>query len=365
MSEKPHSSNPDATSHISRYDLTGRVASYERNLLNQTRDLLRPYGITFNDADELKPQLKDNTTISIADLHRLHALLLQMNYIRETGKLPLEAREARGIFTVKDATNPFKEALEAGGITDPDFIAEHRDIPVNLPELLEHHASIYESLNLPTWADALRNHTINLTPEARDLLESQIKEGNIPILMPDRATQRATLKQSLINLKPLWIKDHNLQNVANPSIWQDYYNNDIHLDAMVADIPEEPYLLLTKPTQEPPSETTEKTLAQQQEYLAKLQETNPELQSILPQEYASLQALFTRALKDTATNRPLTTLNPLDRDTWTRFISLPVSVGDVPNGFWNAYDRQVGFVRSYVGFVVSRSGLRSAVRVLI
>ncbi|GEM_PF-3147887 len=93
MSEKPHSSNPDGISHISRYDLAPRVASYERNLFHQTRDLLRPYGITFNDAGGLKAQLKDNTTVSTADLHRLHALLLQMNYIRETGKLPPEARE--------------------------------------------------------------------------------------------------------------------------------------------------------------------------------------------------------------------------------------------------------------------------------
>ncbi len=364
MSEHPHSP-PDATSHISRHDLAPRVASYERNLFNQTRDLLRPYGITFNDADELKPQLKDNTTISIADLHRLHALLLQMNHIRTTGELPPEAQRERGIFTVKDATNPFKEALETGGITDPDLTAEHRDIPVNLPELLAHHAALYEELDLPTWADALRNHTINLTPEARDLLESQIKEGNIPILMPDRATQRATLKDALKNLKPLWIKNYNPQDVADPSIWKYYYDNEAYLDAMVADIPEEPYILLTKPTQNTPPETTFKTLAQQQEDIAKLQETNPNLQSILPQEYASLQALFTRALKDTATNHSLTTLDPLDRYTWTRFISLPVSDGNVPDACFNAGSRQqVGFSSHHVGSY-DWCGFRPALRVRI
>jgi len=136
-----------------------------------------------------------------------------------------------------------------------------------------------------------------------------------------------------------------------------------------ADIPEEPYLMLTKPTRE--VGLTSKTVDEQ---IAEIVERNKERKSenkpvefsMMPPEFAAMQMFFTaRAgrLKDKDRKLLFEKFEPLDWKYFIRFVSMHKSVrGAVPVGLWVPEDCHMAFSNGRVmGY--SSSGVRLVVRI--
>lgn len=273
---------------------------------------------------------------------------------------------------VSGAKNPYHEALKEGGIADATLNPETEDRTIDLQKILDESIALFQSSKLSDWENDIQKADINrLAPDKRALVEALVRQGwDVIAIMPGRDAQLKQLKDALIALKPLWIKDSAIQPYTNNSYIWNYIGKLIHEKSkeLTAEIPERPYILLTQPTQAPRSETTNMTVKQQQAWLADEQKTNPDFSAIAIGEYAVLQALFTSRIKKEAAHRApsqiLKTLDPLDRGTFTRFINLPVSPGGVvPGGYWDPDNRQMKFGRSDADNQNPGYGFRLSVRV--
>ena len=191
--------------------------------------------------------------------------------------------------------------------------------------------------------------------------------------MPGRQVQLdTTIEQLTKKLKPIWIKDNTTQTVADSLLSWDHFKKLIinKAEELVQGVPDRPYIQFTNPTQAPDKRTTNQTVAQQQQELIKINEERKAqgLASIHvtnPYEYAALQQRFTQRVQKEA-GQSLTTLNPIDSQTWTRFINLPLSADrDVPDADFSPDDRQFLFVRGNADLPYSISGFRLSVRVTI
>ena len=243
------------------------------------------------------------------------------------------------------------------------------DRTLNLQELLQSTKQRYQDAGVPEWAQALPN-TLTFPPDQLDLIKRELKEGALPLLLPSSSIQLQTLVQALTRLKPLSINDTGSETVEDPYIWDDLRTLMANQDpSLITNIPAAPYFVFTKPTQRLPEDTTQKTLDQQKTHLATLQRTHPKLDALQMAEYAALQFHFTRDLQATQLRQgsaSLSTITPLDKDTWTSFPHLPVSrVGLAPSGDWYPDGRRLGFGRGGAVRADALRGFRLAVRVAL
>ena len=183
--------------------------------------------------------------------------------------------------------------------------------------------------------------------------------------MPGKDVQFGlTVERLTQQLKPLWIKDGQSQTVAATYLEWEHFKNLIQTKAkeLLANVPDKSYILLTRPTQAPETRTCGKTTAQQ---LVELQAINQERKqqkradaySMNPHEYVALQKRFTERLSIQA-KIPLSTINPLDKNTWTRFIHLPLADGSVPYGSGGSGHRRLRLDRSNAGSAGASGGFR-------
>ena len=324
---------------------------------------------------------------------------------KEEARVRLEKlKEEIGYMVVKNALNPYAEALKEGGITDPELIAERKDIKVNLQELLTQDKDAYKQAKLTEWVNDLPDNIkdFKLTKQQLEKLKSRIEQGEIPIFMPGRLAQLKGLAEAIASLKPELIKEGQKQNVADTYHW-DYIDQLIPimiqiaeriknngsltaeemlglqkqlkplvrdiatalslLESAVISIPEDPYIFTTKPGQYNDARTRNKDLDDQRRELEKIKALNPELSidCLNIGEYLALQNRFSNRLASSS----LQEMIPLDdynraKGTISRFINLPVSSGgDVPGGYWSSDNSRVGLggddgdAFSYGGFRVS------------
>ena len=276
-------------------------------------------------------------------------------------------------FVVKDALNPYSEGLKDGGITDPELIAEIKDIKINLQELLTQDKDAYKQAKLTEWVNDLPDNIkdFKLTKEQLENLKSRIEQGEIPIFMPGRLAQLNGLSDAINQLKPEWIKDGQKHLVKAVQRW-DYMDQLIPIMIQIAEkvvgdkiittqeiekidtdiskifafgiegykelvklivsIPEHPYIFTTKPSQKNERCATNNEASTQREELKKIQKNNPNINigSISIGEYLAMQNRFTNRLKKKATIllKKLYPLDPLS-PCYTRIIDIPI-----PRGGW-------------------------------
>ena len=279
-------------------------------------------------------------------------------------------------FVVPNAVNPYREALLAGGIsnTDPATV-EKKEVAVDLARMLEDAIPLHRSAGREDWARALEaiRGDIRMTPEKRRILEQEIADGAIVIPMPGRDTQLATTsEQYQTTFTPIWIKDSTVQPQGDAYLW-DYIKEliDNRDPSLIAGIPERPYVMLIKPTQAPEARTCKKTVDQQKAEVVKMnQERTTQGQapvaSAKPAEFGVVQQFFTHSVQAEAPGGTLTTLQPLDSVTYSRFIDLPVSaVGSVPSGCFGLGSRRLGFGEGGARWADPGGGVRLLVRVEI
>ncbi|MBI4276311.1 hypothetical protein HY629_00535 [Candidatus Uhrbacteria bacterium] len=336
----------EAVLRIHRNDLKPEVRAYADNLREQVRDIWKAHGVKNLDEFEAAARAK---TISRAQVKEVHDLLARLRVTLDTGTLPEEEKRKRATLHIPDALNPYHEALKEGGITDPTENPERLDRTIDLQTRKETSTALSTAHALSAWATSIDTADFtHLTSEKRTHIESLVKDGwEIIAIMPGKEAQLANLTTALQTLKPLWIKDGKEAPVDASSLW-DHLETliDQKATALTEHLPDRPYLLLTPPTQKPPDWTTDKTLEEQNTTFMEYERTYPDVHAMNPAEYATTQAQYTRTLHETtdAMGHPLTTLNPLDITTWTRFINVPLSsFGHVPDAGWVPDNHQLQF----------------------
>jgi hypothetical protein len=142
--------------------------------------------------------------------------------------------------------------------------------------------------------------------------------------------------------------------------WVEQLVRDKH-GALFQDIPDNPYILLAKPTQAPPQNTVSKTRLNQIAEFESMKRERPELQVANISGYLALQSWATRAQN----REGVQNIQPLDSQTYTRFIGLPISGVSVPLGNFKPDYGQLGLDWGSAALPYSYSGFRLEVVVEI
>jgi len=276
---------------------------------------------------------------------------------------------------VENAKNPFQEAFRDGGVEAP----EQKTMEWNLVEQSGKDAEIYRDRGLTSWAESLsglEEKLRNLSVEKRKIIEAEIAEGAIPIIMPGKQVQLETTVEEIKKLRPKFKinEDGEITLAGESYLERDLLKNLIarRNELLVLDIPDEPYILLTKPTHE--SELRDKTVVEQKQAILDITaertaNNRAPVYAMNLHEYVALQTVFSEMIKqrNTDENLELTQMRPLDfsGQTVTRVILRPLSsYGLVPTGYWNQNDSQL--ILDY-DFVLADPvvGVRLSVRVAL
>jgi hypothetical protein len=270
---------------------------------------------------------------------------------------------------VENMPSPFAEVYTDNGLPVPEKETREIDLEAQVNEDL----SAYRGCKLERWADNIeksRSRLKHLSKEKKEIISKELQEGAIAIFMPGRDVMFSlTMEELTQKLKPFWKQSGAEQSVADSYLWE-HIGELIKAKAkeLVADVPEKPYILLTKPTQSPEERTKDKTVEDQNKELVKINKERrkkgktPQY-DMKPQEYVALQKFFTERACQSA-GGTFNEVEPLDKDTWTRFIALPLSSGFVPAGRWASRDRRLRFGDD--GALARReAGFRLSVRVEI
>ncbi|TAN33273.1 hypothetical protein EPN28_02765 [Patescibacteria group bacterium] len=285
-------------------------------------------------------------------------------------------RERLGRFTVHNATNPFREALlESGipGIEQNPIANEHKEMTWDLMQVRQDNQQMYRAMNLEAWAGNIGTADFGrLTPEKRKTIEQEIAAGSIPIFMPDKTTQlNTTVEQFKKAFKPIWIKESQERDVNDAFLEWNHFVGLINDKAaeLVEAVPDRPYIAMMNPSQKPDPRTCNKTVDDQKTEFAAINRERAasklsQAHITNPHEYGALQTIQSQLIKKKfPTGSQPTTLRPIDSNTWTRFINLPVSVGDVPNACFVPGFSQAGFDGDDAGHPDPKRGFRLSVRV--
>ena len=352
--------SPETSLGMLRSSLRPEVKTHADNLWAQIQDALKKYDI--QDIEELSGSKADK--ISTEELNRIQGLVTLFTKVRETGELP----DSELTFNLKDATNPYREALLEGGISDTDpRTAERKDLNLNLLDILKADIASYRASNLEAWVKELEGFQMKLSPEKRKIIEQELQDGCIPTFMPGAEVQKNTTPEQYVhNLKPAWIKDGVAQTVQDASMWDHVKELIDNRDpSLTQGVPSRPYILFVKPSQKPEPRTCNKTLDQQKAEAININQERKDNKcaprgSIKPLEYAALQQRCTEFLK---AQRGLQNLSPLDSTTFTRFLDLPIAEASVPSGDFSTGHARVGFGGSSAAAPYGSGGFRSVVRV--
>lgn len=208
--------------------------------------------------------------------------------------------------------------------------------PLEQPaEFIQFAMQLYIKQNLPEWTAGFQNleaRIRSLPREKRAIIERELREGSIAILMPGREVQRQTLDKALQVLKPSWF-DTGVEKPINAPYGKDWIKKIVQdkNEALFRDVPSIPYILLAKPTPTPPESTTRKSPSQQNQEFLRMQNERPELRRTNIPGYLALQVWATR----TKDREGMRHIEPLDRDSSTRFTELPIVDREVLNARFN------------------------------
>jgi len=271
---------------------------------------------------------------------------------------------------VENMPSPFAEIYTDNGLPVP----ENETKEIDLEKQLEEDCAAYRDCQLETWADDIekgKERLKKLIRKNKEQLKKELQEGAIAIFMPGRAVQYADAVETLTKkLKPMWKEKGKDKIVKDGFLEWDHLINELKkiAEQKTADIPEEPYLMMTKPTPKP--ELTDLTVNAQiaeivERNKKRKKENKPAEFAIMPLEYAAMQKFFAaraEKLKNKAGKSLFGKLNPLDGSYWIRFVSIPLSVGgSVPSGHWFPGDGYLAFALGNA-YAYSYSGVRLAVR---
>ncbi|MBU1132512.1 hypothetical protein KKC32_04705, partial [Patescibacteria group bacterium] len=270
-----------------------------------------------------------------------------------------------------DAKNPFAEAFKDGGVDAPETI----DYELNFEELADMNAEVYETRGLHKWAEEVKKAKEKLgkmSLEKLEIVKREIKEGAIPIIMPGKRVMLETTLTQIKKLTPKY-KERGLDiTEASESSLEWVYLKELiesRNQVLVSDIPDEPYILLTKPT--PKSELRDKSVKEQKIAIMELNKNRTEENKIYAMnlyEYAAVQAIFPEMTIKRSEDEDveLSKLSALDfrGSGWTRFVSLPVFFGCVASGDWPLHCAELHFDSGHLR-ASPYAGVRFSVRMLI
>jgi hypothetical protein len=273
---------------------------------------------------------------------------------------------------VENMPSPFVEVYTKNGLPIP----KRETLRIDLIKQHEEDCVAYRKCGLGMWAkDVLkfRPRLKRLSKETKEQIAKEIQEGAIPIFMPGRMVQYANVIETMTEkLIPKWRE--NGKNIKARGCF--IFEVELLIKALrgiakkrTEGIPEEPYLMLTRPTQR--LELTSMNLNAQVAEIIKRNENRRNVNrmmefSITPVEYAVLQKFFTmRASR----NKEFKNLEPLDEKSFTRFVTLPLYskvIGEyvVPSAQWYPTDGHLDFGEDTTEAYPSR-GVRFVVRILL
>lgn len=319
-----------------------------------------------------------------------YALVKDSGDFTQVKILKKELEEARDaflepiiLFVVPDAHNPYHEGLLAAGV-DPKKIKEKAEVTLDIRQEIQQQVDFYGNVKdkdgkpvLQAWIDDItKNEGLIYAEVAKDRLKiiERIKAGMIPVVMPSRQVQMKSWEIAMTQMKPLWVKNGKQEFVKDTFLDNLYKTNGVdyrmNLSGFFQNIPDHPYLVWTKPTQKPDPDTLNKSFEDQQTFYGSLVSKYPDLYDktdLIPTEFMALQAIFTYRSRDRykelegETSDPLE-ITPLDRDTFTRFLSAGLFSDDsVPGAKFYFSNRDVG-IGCEGSERHSRSGFRPAAR---
>ncbi|MBU1132025.1 hypothetical protein KKC32_02110 [Patescibacteria group bacterium] len=325
--------------------------------------------------DKLKAELKQILGgKTLEDIEKTQDLVLARRVAKKMAEI-LEFLKTKEVETerliIKDAKNPFAEAFKDGGVDAPETI----DYELNFEELADMNAEVYESRGVHEWAEEVKRAGEKLRKmslEKLEFIKQETREGAIAVIMPGKKIQLGSEIEQIRNLSPKYTHEYSeelpeasIDFIPNVSVIMSAAQNS------AGDIPEGPYILLTKPTQD--SEFQEMSVRNQIRAVENVNQkraisNRPSLNIMNFYEYGAMQMLFSEMLikRYEEDDVKLTQLVPLDKDTYTRFIpERDISCRPV-EGSWNGVDRVMLFSEdSSMDFPVPGSGIRHALRILI
>ncbi len=234
---------------------------------------------------------------------------------------------------------------------------------------------LFNELNMPAWADALagvEQKIAALSADKREFIEREMQDGAHAFLMPGKRIIKETLGAAIQNMKPVWYENGQEKTLVATYQWGHISSMITNKnDALFVDMPDDPYLFLALPTPRAEPDTFNKKLTDQKALLREWQKAYPEYIAMNIPGYLVFQALETRAALTTAqtrgaqnfTVRPLDYYDGTDNTSFTRFLDLPVSVGDVPFGYFFPGNRQLGLNGDDAGDAYPKRGFRLERRV--
>ena len=138
--------------------------------------------------------------------------------------------------------------------------------------------------------------------------------------MPSRENQRKNWEQALRNIKPYYQEEGKTKQHKDTFIG---CTNPLSKEPAWKGIPNEPYLLWTRPTQRVEEETTNKTVKEEIKYIQEQHKKHPLLYSnreLSPVEYILLQTYVTNLKrKEQEETGRREDIVPLDDEGYTRF----------------------------------------------
>jgi len=274
------------------------------------------------------------------------------------------------IIKVENMPSPFAEVYAYNDLPIPEKETQVIDLEKQLKEDCE----AYRVCGLSAWADNIETFLPRLKKmisENKGGIAREMQEGAIAIFMPGRAVQYANAVETLTQkLKPVWKEQGEEKTVNDGYLTGDHLIAELEKIAKekTVDIPEEPYLMLTKPTQRPEltSMTVDEQIVEIVERNKKRKKGNkPAEFAMMPTEYAVMQKFFTARAKNLKNNDGkglFEKLDPLEIATFIRFVSIPLSPrGFVAYGYWNPSGCRLYFAHGGVD-AASSGGVRFAVR---
>jgi len=324
------------------------------------------------DCNEIKTQYQEIKTKQ-ADFHALASDLrknrVPLVVLKKEIQLWFE-NNLEMIIYVKNMTSPFEAAYEIDRLPVP----ERKTQIVDLENQLAEDCAEYYECGLASWAEDIEKGKPRLKKiigENKGRIARELQEGAIAIFMPGRAVQYANAVETLTKkLKPV-LKDYGEEKkVKDGHLTWKHFMEELEKIARekTANIPEDPYLMLTNTTRLP--EFIEMTLDDQ---LAEIVEKNKKRKkenrpvefSMMPTEYAAREMFFTaraERMTNEAGDRLFRCVNPLDANFYVRFVSMNKGIlGDSLVGYWTHHERQMRFEFGD-STAVSYTGVRLVVR---
>jgi hypothetical protein len=263
----------------------------------------------------------------------------------ETALIVLE-RMIGSVIKVENMKSPFGDVYRTNDLDEPSLETKM----IDLESQMKADCAIYRDCGLEKWAaniESERDNFVAFAKETKVQIAEMLQLGWMAMFMPGRQVQYSDYRESMTKkLKPRVTTDAGEQNFANDGVFHDESERMVALiesieQMPVADIPEGPYLLLVNPSQRPVFGSLSGFDQLRKIHKASRQFTESKkmpIFSIMPPEYSAMQYVFgerTVKMKDNNGEPLFKTLEPIDKETATRFVPDSVlSDPYIPYVFW-------------------------------